>query len=152
MVNRNICCKGMVRRVSQRGQQRCKLLEGSNQPKVTGCFLQTEQKITFVVNGLDRRPRIPSQTRFSDAKHLPDDVFLKKDKTPGTPLCCGNSIMLRRWKANAEKESQRMCRFASKIQKMILAATFTRSLREEDLMEECVQRDDFPPKNAQFSL
>lgn len=60
MVNRNICCKGMVRRVSQRGQQRCKLLEGSNQPKVTGCFLQTEQKITFVVNGLDRRPRIPS--------------------------------------------------------------------------------------------
>ena len=30
---------------------------------------------------------------------------------------------------------------------MILAATFTRNLQEEDLMEKCVQRDDFsPPK------
>lgn len=60
MVNWNICCKGMVRRMSQRGQQKCKFQEGSNQPKVTGCFLQTEQKITFVVNGLDRRPRFSS--------------------------------------------------------------------------------------------
>lgn len=36
MVNRNVYCKGMVRRVSQRSQERCRLQEGSNEPKVKG--------------------------------------------------------------------------------------------------------------------
>lgn len=58
MVNWDICWKGVVRRVNQRGHQRCKLWEVSNQPKVRGRFLKTAKKIAFVVNGQNRRPRI----------------------------------------------------------------------------------------------
>jgi hypothetical protein len=60
MVNRNVYHKGMVRRVSQRSQERCRLQEGSNQPQVRGRFLKAERKIAFVVNGQNRRPRISS--------------------------------------------------------------------------------------------